>query len=81
MYEIANVVGYAFYRIRILSATTHSEIAVDDTSTGHTGVEFALADVALYECTDRFPAPECNQAGYYGRLGSRNCLSSVSPVT
>ena len=53
---------------------------MDDTSTGHTGVEFALADIALYECTDRFPAPECNQAGHYGRLGSRNCLSSVSPM-
>lgn len=79
VYEIANMIGYAYYRMRILSATTNIEVSNSDTSTGHSGIEFALADVALYECTDRFPAPECNQAGYYGRYGSRNCFSSVSP--
>jgi len=82
VYEIANVIGYAFYRMRILSATTQSGVVdADSSSTGHTGIEFALADVVLYECTDRFPAPECNQAGYYGRLGSRNCFPSVSPIS
>lgn len=76
-YDVANVQGYALYRVRILSATTHADVVNDNTSTGYTGVEFAVADIRLYSCSHSYPVPSCNAGGFYGRMGRASCFPSV----
>ena len=71
-YEIAPGNAYAHVRFRILTATPTAGVVVGDaSSTGWTGIEFALGDLLLRSCSDTFPVPTCNDRRPGGTAGGR----------